>query len=257
VSDTSITLAAASEGVIADNNTFVVQNYLPDSPAAQEKQAIIHFPTASSPCIKIADFNWELADGISLTAGWASGGGAVAANDTVEVAIEKLENAILDLVTISGAARNATVLGAFASPGSIFLGASLTIKSALQALGDLHTQLRGVNSTGITAEADVDSVIVDDVKSVKWLVHAFEEATPANVRSWEVYALHNGTAGADATLVDHNSFSKLKLGSNFNAVLVVDINGAAGSQIMRLRASSGSAGITVTARRMEVRKNIL
>ena len=59
--------------------------------------------------------------------------------------------------------------------------------------------MRGVSVTGITAIADVDTVLVDDVDACKWLVEAFEEATPANKQAFEVYALHDGTAGADAT----------------------------------------------------------
>ena len=56
-SATSITLAAASQP-LADNDTFVVQSYLPDSPAGNELQAIVHFPSASGPGVKIADVNW-------------------------------------------------------------------------------------------------------------------------------------------------------------------------------------------------------
>ena len=253
---TDITVAAASDPIAA-NDTFVVQNHLPDSPAAQEAQAILHSPDGASALIKIADFNWALADGINTTGSWAPQNGAPVAGETVEVVTEKIEKGVADLVTLSGVARNSTVLGAFSAPANLFLGASLTIKGALQALGNLHAQLRGVNATGITTITTVDEVVVDDVKACKWLVHAFEEATPANIRASEVYATHNGTASADATAADDSQYAKLKLGGNFNLGITVDVNGAAGSQTMRLRASSSTAGVTVTARRIEVLKNTL
>ena len=252
-----ITVAAAEFPIVA-NDTFITQNHLPDSPADQEAQAILHSPDGSSPLIKIGDFNWALATGISVTSGWSPTTGAPAADDTLEVLTEKIEQGVLDLVSLSGESRNATNFTAFASPASLLIdGTSATIKSAFQRIFDLYAQLRGVNATGITAEEDVDSVIVDNVKAVKWLVHAFEEATPANVSAFEIYAMHNGTGAADATLADHTSYAKLKLGSNFNVDLIVDLNGAAGSQVMRLRAASSTGGVTVTARRIEVLKNVL
>lgn len=254
VSDTSITLAAATGGVIGDNDTFMVQNYLPDSPAAQEKQAIIHFPDAASACIKIADFNWAIADGINLAAAYAAVNGSLTNADTVNSAIEKLDGNQQDIQTSSGLTQGDVNYGTFTGDS---LADSQTSKALFQRAETLLEQLRGVEATGITAEATFDSVVVDDVKSVMWLVQAFEEATPANVKSFEVHALHNGTAAADATLVDDTVISKLKLGSNFDIDLTIDINGATTAQVMRLRATSATAGITVTARRVEVRKSVL
>lgn len=51
-SSTSIDLILA-DFPLADKNTFVVQSYLPDSPATQENLRIIFFHTTNSPAIKI------------------------------------------------------------------------------------------------------------------------------------------------------------------------------------------------------------
>jgi hypothetical protein len=130
------------------------------------------------------------------------------------------------------------------------ISASDTVNSAIAKLDG--RSLKRVQATGITAAATVDSMSVDDYKVAKWFVHAFEEATPANVKAFEVYALHDGTTSADAVAVDDTVYSKLKKGSNFNLTLSVDLNGAGAGQVMRLRAASSTAGVTVTARRLEV-----
>lgn len=106
---------------------------------------------------------------------------------------------------------------------------------------------------GITTAQTVDSVLVDDVKAVHWKVHVFENANPNRIKVYEVYATHNGTAAADATIADDTQYSILKLGSNFNLSLDVDLNGVGAAQVMRLRAASTTAGVTVTA----IRENVI
>jgi hypothetical protein len=75
------------------------------------------------------------------------------------------------------------------------------------------------------------------------LIDAFEKATPDNKKAAEVYALNDGTSAVDDTV-----YARLRVGSNFNVQLSVDISGSD----MRLRAASSTAGITVRARRIEV-----
>ncbi len=106
--------------------------------------------------------------------------------------------------------------------------------------------------TGVTTITELDSVLVDDVLASEWEVHVFEEATPANVQVLKILATHNGTASADATLVDDTSYGKLRLGSNFNIDLDVSISGAGGAQIMAISATSSTAGVTVTSRRNDI-----
>lgn len=288
---TSITVAAAGIS-IANGDTFVVQSYLPDAGSAQEAQAILHIPVAGSPGVKIGDFNWAIATGINLSGAYVAASGNVAANDTVEAAIAKLDGVndnqdtllgtaqgavdlgtftgdiipdnstvksalqsletelvdtrqnVDDLITLSGVAENSTNFGTFTG---VSLADNQTAKQLYQRIETLLEQMRGVQSTGITTATTVDSVPHASVKAVKWLVEAFEEATPANRQAMEVFALTDGTN------VDDTISGKLKLGSNFNLTISVDISGAD----MRLRAASTTAGVTVTARRIEVVKSVL
>lgn len=344
VSSPNVTFSSVSAGVaLAENDTFVTANYLPDSPGDQEGQAIVTYN--GSTIIKIADIDWNFADGISMAAGYSAASGDPTSSDTVQSAIEKVDgnndaqdtllgtlqgavnlgafagstitdnntvkgalgelesaheevdqnvddlitlsgmpenstdlgtftgsvisdnttvkNALQeleskdetqdgiiteidqnvdDLISLSGVAENSTNLGAWTGYGSILWTATETIKTALQKVANFLGSLRSVEVTGVTAEASVDEVPVATVSSCKWLIHAFEEATPANRTSVEVFAINDGT-NADDTV-----YAKLKLGANFNAVFSVDISGGN----MRLRASSSTAGITVRARRIAV-----
>ena len=250
VSATSVTVATvAAPNDLKDNNTMVVQAYLPDSPSAQEGQAIIHFPSATGAGVKIGDVDWNFADGINMASAYSSSGvnGSISSADTVNSAIQKLEGNQDDIQTSLGTAQGDTSFGTFATGAALLLAASSTAKALFQRIGDLLAQLRGVEATGITAEADVDSVPVATVKACKWFIEAFEEATPANREGVEIYAINDGT------LVVHNEISKLKLGSGN----IVDFNVDIDTGNMRLRASSSTAGITVRARRVEVVKNVL
>lgn len=240
----NVTFAVSSNALVADD-AFVVNNYLPDSPDAQELEAIAVFN--GTVMVKVADVNWNIADGINLAAGYTAQNGTISSADTVNSAIEKLDGNQQDLQTLSGVAQGSVDLGAFSAPVNLLFSATSTIKALFQRIGELLMQLRGVEATGITAAATVDSVPHATVKAVKWLVEAFEEATPANRKALEVYALTNGTD------VDDTVFAKLDVGSNFNLVISVDISGAD----MRLRAQSSTAGVTVRARRIEVVKSVL
>lgn len=106
--------------------------------------------------------------------------------------------------------------------------------------------------TGITTVTTVDSVLVDSVKAVKWYVQVFEEADPENIKAFEIFASHNGSAASDATQADDTTYAKLKIGANFNLTLAVDVNGTGAAQAMRLRATSTSAGVTVSVKRERV-----
>jgi len=332
-----------SAPALSAEDTFVTRNYLPDSPADQEGQAIVNYN--GSVMVKIGDIDWSFADGIQLASGYTPASGDISDADTVQSAIEKLDGnndaqdtllgtsqgdtdlstfsgvtipdsssvkgalqsletayeetdanvddlitlsgmpenstdygtftgAVLsdnadakqlfqeleskdeaqdliiseidqnvdDLITLSGVAENSTDLGAFTGFGAILLTATETIKSALQKVVDFLGGLRVVEVTGITTSTAVDSVPVATVSACKWLVEAFEEATPANKQAVEVYALNNGT------VVDDTIYGKLKVGSNFNLSISVDISGGN----MRLLAASSTAGVTVRARRIEV-----
>lgn len=248
ISSPNITLATFGD-VLAENDTFLVRYYLPDSPAAQEAQAIVTYQ--NSAITKVSDANWELATGINISGGFSSSGQngpIVGGTDTVESALQKLEGDIDDQLTAAGISKGSTNYGTFTSPASLLLAASQSAKQLFQRIGDLLAQLRGVEVTGVTAAASVDEVPVATVKACKWLYYAFEEATPANALAGEIYATNDG-----GTNVDDTEYAKLKLGSNFNLTLTVDISGGN----MRFRAASTTGGVTVRARRIEVVKNVL
>ena len=245
-SATDITVVAADDA-LADNDTFTVRNWLPDVGATQEEQALVLFN--GSTMIKIGDFNWNLADGIGMN-GFSATSGVPSGSDSVQTAIEKVEKAAADLVLLSGVARNATDLGTFAGD---CIADNRKVK---EALSDLEACIEALESqsqaTAVTAVVTLDSVVVDDVLATEWEVHMREDATPANVKTEKIMALHNGTASADANDTDDTVFAKTKLGGGFNTVVAVDLNGAAGSQVMRLRVSSSSGGVTFSARRTNI-----
>ena len=182
-------------------------------------------------------------------------------SDTVtnKVALQELETELVDtrqnvddLITLSGVAENATSLGAFTG---VTIPDSSTNKAALQSLETALEAIEGgfaVLVSGITTLQDVDTFLVDNAHSLEWEIVAWEEATPANKIFQKITALHNGTASADATVVDDSVHTKLKVGANFNLVVAVDLNGAAGAQTIRLRASSSSAGVAMEVRRTGV-----
>lgn len=178
-------------------------------------------------------------------------GDIISDNTTVKGALQELETELVDtrdntddLITLSGMPENSTDFGTFTGD---LLADGQDSKQLFQRIEDLLDQMKGVQVTGITTSTAVDAVPHADVKACKWLVEAFEEATPANRKALEVYALTDGTD------VDDTVYAKLKIGSNFNLDIAVAINGAN----MEIQAASTTAGVTVTARRIEVVQNTL
>lgn len=239
-----ITVAAAGQA-LASNDTFIVQSYLPDSGASQEGQAIIHFPSASAPGIKIADVNWNLADGIGMAAGYAAANGSVSSADTVNSAIEKLDGNQQDILTANGISQGDINYGTFTED---LLADNQVGKDLFQRLETLLTELHGDQVTGITTIQTVDSVPIASVRACKWLVEVSEDATPANRKCYEIYALNDGVSAND-----HTVYAKLKVGSNFNDSVNIQVAGGN----MNLRIGSSSAGITATFRKIEILKNTL
>lgn len=236
VSSPSITVVNYTPA-LADNYTYVVKNYLPDSPADQEAQALVVYQGGA--IIKISDFNWGVATGISLSGAFSALVGIVAAGDTVEVAISKLEASVAALVSLSGVSRGATSLGTFT--GAIIPDTS-SVKAALQSL-ETYIEGNGRSSgSGITSLTTVDSVLVDNVKAVKWYVMLRKTSAPAQIKAFELFVVHNGTSSADATLRDKDLFSKLELGANFNSSVDAVLSGSGTGQILSLKVSSTESG---------------
>lgn len=186
-------------------------------------------------------------------------GTTITDNVTTKVALQELETAyeetdanVDDLITLSGVAENATDLGSFT--GNVITDNS-TVKVALQELETFAENISGgsaIVESGVTTLQDIDTVLVDDVHAVEWEIVVWEEATPVNKRFFKLTAMHDGTAVADATDVDHTKHTRLRHGGNFNRVFTVDVNGVGAAQTMRLRASSSTAGIAMEVRRTSV-----
>lgn len=244
ISGDDVTFAAAASPLVAED-TFVAVNYLPDSPANQENRAIVNYN--GSVIVKLADVDWSIATGINLSSGYVAASGNVAANDTVEAAIAKLDGVNDNQDTLSGVAQGSTNLGSWTSPVDLLFSATSTVKALFQRIGVLLMQLRGVQTASFTTAITADSVPVASVLAVKWLVYAYVTGTPANAQAFEVYGMTNGT------LVDDTVSSILKVGSSFNLSREVDISGGD----MRLRLSTSGSAVTAIIRRIEVVKTVL
>lgn len=248
-SATDITLALAADALAA-NDTFIVQHYLPDPGAAQEAQALIHSPDGTS-VIKLADFNWAIADSIQIAPAYAAQNGTVSSADSVNSAIEKLDGNQQDIQTSSGISQGDVDYGTFT--GTI-LPDNATNKELHQAM---ESYVEGIETSGkvtnVTTLQNVDTVLVDSYHEIEWEVVAFEQANPENKKYLKLSMLHNGTSTADATDYDLDKFSRKRIGSNFNVKFSVDLDGVGAAQVMRLRAQSSTAGVTIEFRRNGVR----
>jgi hypothetical protein len=236
VSAPNVTFVVASPALAA-NDTFIVENYLPDSPAAQEGRAIANYN--GTVMVKLGDINWNFADGINMAVGYAAINGTVSSSDSVNSAIEKLDGNQQDLITLSGVAQGSVDLGTFT--GSVIPDNS-DIKEALQALETEVEEGYQAAANAVTTVTTVDSVLVDSAAAVKWYVYARRTASPARVQALEVWATHDGTSSADATSIDETVYAKLKIGASFNLQVDLDLNGTGAAQTMRLRVTSSEVG---------------
>lgn len=249
VSGDNITVTDVGVVVLSAGNGFVAENFLPDSPDAQEGSALVWYN--GTDLIKIGDVNWSLADGINLTSGYSAAVGNVAPNDTVQAAIAKLDGVNDAQDSLLGTSQGATDLGSFTGTtipdNSTVKGALQSLETAVEAIVDLTKS----SVTGVTTIQTLDSVNVDSYQGARWWVVASLDSNPARKQGFEVFAIHDGTPSADAAGTDHTVYGKLKLGSNFNVDLSIDLNGTGAGQVMRLRATA-AAGISLKATRLEV-----
>lgn len=225
---------------LADGDNFLAISYLPDSPDAQELQAIVAYDGTADVMIKVGDINWDFATGINLSAGYAAQNGSISSADTVESAIEKLDGNQIDLTTLSGVAQGSVNLGTFTG---LTIQDNRTIKEALQ---DLETALEGIavdsSADAVTTAVTLDEMLVDDFLAAKWLVVAELDSAPgANRRAAEVFAAHDGHAGADAANADFTVYAVLKKGTIAGLSISVDLNGSGAGQTMRLRVAATGA----------------
>lgn len=166
---------------------------------------------------------------------------------TISVSLDELDQALQD-------AYDAIGDRIYTEENFVTNGESLT--DSIDALDVALGSIKGLNEsteTGVTALTTIDEVLVDETDSAKWFVVVIDEATPARKNASEVYAIHNGTDIADATLVEFNRTGIIRTQvppiSNLN--VVVDVSGTGPTQTMRLRVSAG-VSVTVKATRISV-----
>jgi hypothetical protein len=275
---------------IANNYVYVVKNYLPDSPDGQEKSAIVLYN--GTDYVKIADFNWEFADGIKIAAGYAAASGNITSSDTVQSSIAKLDGNVDALNSAVGAAQGATSMGAYT--GSTVLADNVSAKQNLQELATEEKKLRDtlgngagtssmgvytgnvltdnvttkqniqelsnyseealkrVTGSGITTAQIIDSVLVDNYEGAIWDLVLSLDSNPSRKIMLTISGVHNGTLVADATDTDDTIYSKLVVGTPFNHAVNVNLSGSGVTQAMALEISA-SAAISVKAIRRAIK----
>lgn len=221
----------------------------------QEQGAAFSYNGSST--VKTADFDFELATTVNLSGGYAAAGGTVAAGDTVEGAIAKLDDNQQDLTTLSGEAQGATDHGTFTGDtiqdNRNTHEALQDLETAFEAQEEPETTTTGIGGTPTT----VDSVLVDEVDYAVWLVYAEGITDRSKKYAARVSAIHNGTPTADATNgtagvdSDENLFLEFAGNKIGGISFQVICAGAGASQTMELQASASEAGgIDVTVKRI-------
>lgn len=245
---------AAGTAVLTGDQFFTHHNLL--DPVNQEKGAAFNYNGTST--VKVADFDFELATSINLSGGYTPANGSVAASDTVEEAVEKLDANQADLTTLSGEAQGAVNHGTFTEDiiqdNRNTHEALQDLETAVAANEEEENTTTGIGSTFTT----VDSVLVDEVDYAIWYVYAEGITDRGKKYATRVSAVHDGTPTADATVgtagtdSDENlflEFSGNKIAGIDFQVIVVD-NGGGAAQTMELQARATEAGgIDVTVKR--------
>ena len=133
------------------------------------------------------------------------------------------------------------------------IGATVTSTQHISSSNDLNSNISILDkvladarseekSDSVTTLTTLDTFPVDTVLGAEWTVHARSAATASNIWAGKLLAIHNGTASADASSVDYNTFAILKTGNTIPALTFeCDLEGAGVAQVVRLRASSGEA----------------
>jgi len=252
VSAPNVTFAApATAPALATNDTFIANNYLPDSPGTQEGKAIANFN--GSIMIKLGDIDWDFATGINISTGYTPTNGTVSSADSVESAIEKLDANQQDLTTLSGLGQGSVDNGLFA--GNIITDNvdTKTALSELETAVELKEDKNVVSTTvPVSTPTVIDTVLVDAVQAFEYELVCHDIVNPDRVKIVKIEAIHNGHAGADALSVKDKIFAKMHIG-NVNLQVDVILSGAGAAQTMGLQITTNEAsGIKIEARRTDV-----
>lgn len=231
---------------LAINDNFVVKYYLPD-PDGQENQAFVHYN--GTDVIKLSDYDWEFANAINLTAGYAAVNGSITSADSVESAIQKLDGNQQDIQSSLGISQGAVDFGTFTGT---LLADNQTAKQLFQAIETKIEELELVSSaTGVTTVQVLDSVLVDDYIEAEWELIIRDDTDPTKVKFLKLAAFHNGHAGADAANVGLTEFVKKQIGANFATSVDVVLSGTGSAQVMQLTISA-TAAASFKARRTTI-----
>jgi len=173
-------------------------------------------------------------------------------NQSAKQLFQILETEVESLRTLSGTAAGADDLGAFTGTT---IPDNSTIKAALQSLEtfaeSIGSEVFESSNTAITTIEVLDSLLVDDFQAAKWFLVVSLDSAPAQKMAYEVYALNDGEVAADATEIDYNVTSKLKVGASFNCEISLTLSGAGVTQAMELSITA-SAAVTAKAVRLSV-----
>lgn len=278
-----------SEPALSANDTFLVENYLPDSPGAQEGYAISNYN--GSIMVKIGDIDWDFATGINISSGYTAQNGSISSADSVESAIEKLDGNQQDLTSAVGVAQGDVDMGTYTGT---LLNDNESAKQNIQQLeteaealrssiggsagdtdmgtytGDIisdNVDQRQVNQELETAiEANqpkqfqgtiaqntpttVDTVLCDEIQKVRWAIVARDQGTRSALHSYEVTGLHNGHSTSDASATDSSRIAIDRIGI-VNLQYAVVLAGAGSAQTMGLELDTNDAdGIYYTVERI-------
>ncbi len=131
---------------------------------------------------------------------------------------------------------------------------SETITASIDAL-DIAINANSIGratSTTVTTATTVDTVLVDEHQAVKWLVAIFDEADTDQKYATEVFAVHDGTASSDATVIEWNETGRLRInGSIIGLDIDVVISGTGAAQTMGIQITSTDT-VTVHTTRIDV-----
>lgn len=237
VYDDAGTLRVTTVGfdALASGDTFMVRYYLPD-PSGGENTAIVNYN--GTDLVKVADVDWQLATGINLSGSYAATGGDVAANDTVEAAIAKIDGNVDDVEDALGVAQGDVNMGVYT--GNI-LTDNQSAKANIQELSDA-IEAGGITVTvnGVTATlTQIDAVPIANADVVVWKVKAIGVTTSTQRWYGEVHAIHDGTTVVDSAIVPVLRLGSPKLDVNAD----VDVN-AGNMRLMMSTDTTGGANFT-------------
>jgi hypothetical protein len=184
--DDAGTLKVTTAGVdaLAANDTFLVMNDLPDSPANQEGAAI--YTWTGADLVKVGDMDWSLATGIDLSASFTSTTGVVAVGDSVELAIAKLVGNLAAEITNRAADVDAEETRALAAEAALDAAIDQEI---LDRAADVDAEETRALAAEAALDAAIDQEILDraaDVDAEEARALAAEAALDSRIDALEV-----------------------------------------------------------------------